>query len=58
MDDYEIKSVNHLLYKKMVESDLENYYYDFSNPKNEITAYDFINEIEKVMPMENLEKNN
>ncbi|PNR98605.1 NlpC/P60 family protein [Petrotoga olearia] len=56
MDDSEIKSFNHLLYKKMVESHIENYYYDFSNPKNEITAYDFINEIEKVMPMENSEK--
>jgi hypothetical protein len=56
MNEYEIKSFNHLLYKKMAESHLENYYYDFSNAKNEIAANDFINETEKVMPMENLEK--
>jgi len=56
MDEYEIKLFNHLLYKKMVESHLENYYYDFSNTKNEITANNFINEIEKVMPLDDLEK--
>lgn len=56
VDEYEIKSFNHLLYKKMVESHLENYYYVFSDSKKEVTSDDFINEIEKIMSMEDLEK--